>query len=374
VLRYEDFLRDPAGATRGVCEALLGVEWAEGMANPYETSAIQSFEAAESKSTTDQKLLKRKAIEPRQAEKWREVQLPQPLLDTTKELAATHGYELLPDVQPELTWLAQPTGEANGGPVVCIHDFTGLLWGFRSLSPILSPNGCLGIRGSTRLLDGCETIQQLAVAYVQLLPKGLWKGGAPVRLVGYSLGCRVAYWMACLLEAEGRPVELVLLDGPAAGDDGYPPRMGGYASEVAEEIRLNMGLAPPPDGRPASLGPQGGGAGSAAQAMQFAVMKRSGSFRMLFTLLEDAGEDAAAAAVRLIELPDRVAEPLGPVRAPVLFVHTEQIRENGTAGVLLERVPHATAVKVPGDHFSFITKSATQIAEAVAGWPSPSPA
>ena len=56
VLRYEDFLRDPAGATRGVCEALLGVEWAEGMANPYETSAIQSFEAAESKSTTDQKL------------------------------------------------------------------------------------------------------------------------------------------------------------------------------------------------------------------------------------------------------------------------------------------------------------------------------
>ncbi|EOD10042.1 hypothetical protein EMIHUDRAFT_452783 [Emiliania huxleyi CCMP1516] len=191
-------------------------------------------------------------------------------------------------------------------------------------------------------------------------------------LVGYSLGCRVAYWMACLLEAEGRPVELVLLDGPAAGDDGYPPRMGGYASEVAEEIRLNMGLAPPPDGRSASLGPQGGGANSAAQAMQFAVMKRSGSFRMLFTLLEDAGEDAAAAAVRLIELPDRVVEPLGPVRAPVLFVHTEQIRENGTAGVLLERVPHATAAKVPGDHFSFITKSATQIAEAVAGWPSPS--
>mmetsp|Transcript_43931 Transcript_43931/g.145497 ORF Transcript_43931/g.145497 Transcript_43931/m.145497 type:complete len:1528 (+) Transcript_43931:2-4585(+) len=366
-LRYEDFLRDPATCTRAICEDLLGIRWEEGMANPYETSAVKSFEAAESKSTTDQKLLKRKTIEPRQAEKWREVQLPQPLLDTTKELAATHGYELLPDVQPELTWLAQPTGEANGGPVVCIHDFTGLLWGFRSLSPILSPNGCLGIRGSTRLLDGCETIQQLAVAYVQLLPKGLWKGGAPVRLVGYSLGCRVAYWMACLLEAEGRPVELVLLDGPVRGDAGYPGRMGGFASQVADDIRAKMNLPPREEG--AAKATDSGSEPSAAAKMQFSVMKRSGSFRMLFSLLEDAGEDAAAAAVRLIELPDVGEGSLREFEGPVLFAHTEQIRENGTADVVLQRVAHATVHKVPGDHFSFITKHAAQVAELLAGWP-----
>jgi len=366
VLRYEDFLRDPAGATRGVCEALLGVEWAEGMANPYETSAIQSFEAAESKSTTDQKLLKRKAIEPRQAEKWREVQLPQPLLETTKALAAGHGYELLPDLTPELSWIAQPEGTPAGAPTVCIHDFTGLLWGFRTLAPLLSASGCLGIRASTRLLDGCAYMQELAAQYVQLLPKGLWKGGAPVRLVGYSLGCRVAYWMACLLEAEGRPVELVLLDGPVRGDAGYPGRMGGFASQVADDIRANMNLPAREDG--AAQATDSGSEPSAAAKMQFSVMKRSGSFRM-FSLLEDAGEDAAAAAVRLIELPDVDDGSLREFEGPVLFAHTEQIRENGTADVVLQRVAHATVHKVPGDHFSFITKHAVQVAELLAGWP-----
>ena len=53
---------------------------------------------------------------------------------------------------------------------------------------------------------------------------------------------------------------------------------------------------------------------------------------------EDLGKNAIVELMEqvdtFIELPDRVAEPLGPVRAPVLFVHTEQIRENGTAGVL----------------------------------------
>jgi len=363
-LRYEDFLRDPAGCTRTICEQLLEIEWEAGMANPYETSAVESFQAAELKSTTDQKLLKRKQIEPRQAEKWREVELPQPLLESSKQLAAAHQYELLPEMKSELTWITQPEPEAVGPPVVCLHDFTGLLWGFRALAPLMSTTGCLGIRGSTRLLAGCACMQDLAANYVDLLPTALWQKDQPIRLVAYSLGCRIAYWMACLLEAKGRAVELVLLDGPARGDEGYPPRMGGYAAQVADEIRTRMHLS----AREGGLADESD-KGTAQAAVQFAVMKRSGSFRMLFSLLEDAGEDAAATAVQLIEMPDAVARPMGPLKAPALFVCTQQIRENGTAAVVEQRVPHALVHRVPGDHFSFITKSAAEIAEFLRRWP-----
>jgi hypothetical protein len=94
-LCYEDFVRDPAGCTRSIC-ALLGIEWVAGMANPYETSAVESFRGSADQVVSDPKLLKRKKIEESQAEKWRKVALPQPMLDATKELARAHAFELLP--------------------------------------------------------------------------------------------------------------------------------------------------------------------------------------------------------------------------------------------------------------------------------------
>jgi acyl transferase domain-containing protein/NADPH:quinone reductase-like Zn-dependent oxidoreductase/acyl carrier protein len=366
-LRYEDFLRDPVAATRDICDQLLLIKWVPGMADPYETSAVASFQAAESKSTTDQKLLKRKRIEPKQAEKWRSVELPQPLLEASKQLAQAYKYQLLPDVVPELKWLAQPHSDAGGPPVVCLHDFTGLLWGFRALAPQMSRTGSLGIQSSTRLVQGCCSMQDLAAKYVDLLPMALWSKDEPIRLVAYSLGCRIAYWMACILEADGRKVELVLLDGPALGDEGYPPRMGGYAEHVAAEIRGKMGL-PPPEGNCKSRAGENG-KDTAQAAMLFAVMKRSGSFKMLLDMLEEAGEDAAATAVQLIEMPDVVARPLGPLHSPVLFVCTQQMRDNGTADVLIKRIPHAVVHSADGDHFSFITKSAAVLSELMKHWP-----
>jgi len=111
---------------------------------------------------------------------------------------------------------------------------------------------------------------------------------------------------------------------------------------------------------------------SQAAAMQFSLMKRSGSFKMLFSMLEEAGVNAAATAVHLIEMPDVVARPMGPLHSPVLFVCTEQMRENGTADVLIDRIPHAVVHRAEGDHFSFITKSAARISELLMRWPSSS--
>ena len=67
-------------------------------------------------------------------------------------------------------------------------------------------------------------MQELAWRYVRLLPRSMC---APVvRLMAYSLGCRIAYHMACALEQAGQRVQLVLLDGPVGPERDAPPRMG----------------------------------------------------------------------------------------------------------------------------------------------------
>ena len=98
------------------------------MAEPYGTPATDSFRAARNFATTDPKLLRRKSIDAGIADKWRSVELKQPLHNRTKLLAKqAFGYELLPELPDEMVWLSRsPTSEP---PMVFVHDFTGMLWG-----------------------------------------------------------------------------------------------------------------------------------------------------------------------------------------------------------------------------------------------------
>ena len=90
---YEDLLREPARVLSEICQ-LLGIAYNPSMAEPYDTEAVQTFRSVQSVSTTDPKLLRRNKIEPAQAEKWRRVQLPQPLSEEAKALAVGYGYSL----------------------------------------------------------------------------------------------------------------------------------------------------------------------------------------------------------------------------------------------------------------------------------------
>ena len=53
---------------------------------------------------------------------------------------------------------------------------------------------------------------------------------------------------------------------------------------------------------------------SAPASMKFAALKRSRQFKVLMAMLADAGEETCETAVRLIELPDTIATPMGPFR------------------------------------------------------------
>ena len=53
---------------------------------------------------------------------------------------------------------------------------------------------------------------------------------------------------------------------------------------------------------------------SALASMKFAALKRSRQFKVLMAMLADAGKKTCETAVRLIELPNTIATPMGPFR------------------------------------------------------------
>jgi len=366
-VRYEDFVADPARCTRSICEDLLAIPWFEPMQNPYTVAeALASFQSDDTSrlSVMDPKLLTRKSIDPRQAEKWREIAVPQRLQPETVALAHRYGYEL-PDeaLPPEVAWLTRAKrakGKDAQPPVLCVHDFTGLLWGFRVIAPLLKAS-CVAVRCSTRLQNGCANMYELAKRYLDALPADLWAAGQPCRIVAYSLGCRIAYWMAALLEAAGRDVRLVVLDGPLRGDDDYGPRMGGAAPMAAVYLRHKAAVELIDDSE------------ALDQMTQFELSPdpRAVAMRQVLESVLQEGPAAAAACASLVELPD-VADAAWPrVRGPTLVVCPENSvqRENGTLEQIMKVLPQAQVVsEVSGTHFNFVTMGGSRVAEHVLGW------
>lgn len=339
VRRYEDLVRSPEVEMQRICNELLAIAWEPGMANPYNTSATESFQAARGFATTDPKLFRRKSIDPRQADKWRDVKLPQALQRSTEILAhETFGYELMPELPEELVWLSR--SPASAPTIVFLHDFTGRLWGLDALvSALKAP--VIGIHCSQRLIDGCSSMQELAMRYVRLLPR---MARRPVQLLAYSLGCRIAYRMACTLEQMGERVQLTLLDGPVGPERIGPPRMGGLAADVAQVIRESLLSASP------------------------SIPERVGeTIRPLTRMLASAGEEAVHIATSIIELPDPHDAPEPPLLAPTLYVSAEKsmTRENGTFGTAQSCLPQLKHVTVAGGHFDFLQTSAQEVGDYV---------
>ena len=360
-VRYEDFVTDPAEMTRRICSELLSIPWMEAMQNPYSSDSIKSFSGKT--AATDPKLLRHKSIDARQADKWREVAVPQRLKSATVALAQLYKYEL-PDeaMRPEVVWLSRAklakSSQPSKPPILCIHDFTGLLWGFRGIVTHLKVESCIGMTCSEHLLKGCSDMYQLASKYLEALPSGLWAAGEHIRIVAYSLGCRVAYWMACLLEAQGRVVSLAVLDGPLCGDAGYPARMGGATPLVAVHLRHQTGVEECED----------------AEMLEMFERANTGEGAALVPVIDrilKAGTGAAAACARLLELPDQAPQDAPKLQGPVLVISPEKSnqRTNGTIEQVLKCVPQATVIAdLRGSHFNFVTLDAEQVARQLAAW------
>jgi thioesterase domain-containing protein len=366
LLRYEELVRSPTSSTRRICDELLSIIWEEKMARPYDSTATESFQAARKFVTTDPKLLRRKTIDASLADKWREVLLPQPLQPLTNATAQLFGYELHPELEAELVWLSR--APVHTPPLVVVHDFTGLLWSFDRLAKALSAP-CLGVRCSQRLIDGCMSMQQLAWRYVRLLPSSILGKRTPIRLLAYSLGCRVAYRMAVALCQMGEAVQLVLLDGPAGPEQNAPPRFGGMVDTIVERIHARvreLQLVQPAQegGRAAQLSraPL-----SDPSADGLSGQRGSDPLDGLVHMVASMGADTASVAAALLQLPDD-EEALPPAACgdlAALHVAAEASgnRTNGTVEAVEKCLPGVKKATVAGGHFDVLQRSPEAIAE-----------
>ena len=270
--------------------------------------------------------------------------LPKKLEPVTEITAKLFGYELLPSLPPELTWLSRTGLAAKKPPVFFIHDFTGLLWALDALAKeVRLP--CIGLQCSAAMLKSCPNMHHLAQSYIRLLPR--LPPDAPVQLVAYSLGCRIAYRMACLLEQDGRRVQLVLLDGPCGPESRGPPRMGGMAAAVAERIRERV--------RGTSRLPRSADADAATEAVE-----------ALVDMIASSGAEAAHVAATLLELPDDSDATIS-LQSPALLVSAAASANltNGTVEAVLSCLPQLRRETVAGGHFDFLKESTADLAARI---------
>jgi hypothetical protein len=94
VLTYEVMVSDAKTSTQDICQ-LVGVEWSDAMLYPYDSSeSLAPFmsQRTDQLAATDPKLFARKSVDPKQADKWRKVNVPRPLDVLTVNLAEKYGY------------------------------------------------------------------------------------------------------------------------------------------------------------------------------------------------------------------------------------------------------------------------------------------
>lgn len=194
-------------------------------------------------------------------------------------------------------------------------------------------------------------MRHLAQEYVRLLP--CRAPGANVRLIAYSLGCRIAHHMAAMLEqADGARVDLVLLDGPIGPDSANPPRMGGFATEVASRIQAEVH----------------GGAPAGSGVMPHDVSLDATGLDALVKMVIGFGHDMADVAAALLKLPnDTMTADAAEVRARTLLISAASSDNlvNGTVEAAVLCLPQLEHVTVPGDHFGFMRDQAVDVATRV---------
>ncbi|WP_328811242.1 non-ribosomal peptide synthetase [Rhodococcus sp. NBC_00294] len=109
-----------------------------------------------------------------------------------------------------------PLAGGEGRPVFCVHPVSGLSWSFGALAPHLDEVPLYGLQ-PPGLLDvdaQATSVAALARTYVDAMLSVQTEG--PYRLLGWSLGGRIAHEMAVQLQQRGAVVEsLVMLDSYA---------------------------------------------------------------------------------------------------------------------------------------------------------------
>ncbi|MDG9705833.1 amino acid adenylation domain-containing protein, partial [Streptomyces sp. DH37] len=131
-----------------------------------------------------------------------------------------------------------------GAPVFCVHPLGGLSWPYAGLAEHLPAEvGLYGLQAAGLDDDGPlpESLEEMAADYVARVRAVQPEG--PYRLLGWSLGGRIAHAMAVLLESAGQEVELLaLLDAYPRAEAGAEADAGFSEREFLEGVLAAAGV------------------------------------------------------------------------------------------------------------------------------------
>ncbi|MGB6831534.1 MAG: alpha/beta fold hydrolase [Terracidiphilus sp.] len=232
LVRYEDLVRTPEEELLRICD-FLHIPYEESIVRPYDGARMTDGVHAGSAPLNDPNFLQHSKIEGDLADRWRSVDLPRPLAERTRRLAAEFGYELppasetlredIPSWKERFVELRSGRhalccwGEDDKPLVVLIHGLLehGGAWelvgarldrlGLHALAPDL--------RGHGRSIHTPPGVLYHPLDFLGDLDDLLaHETGSPVHLVGHSMGAALA-----ALYASARPQRvssLVLVEPP----------------------------------------------------------------------------------------------------------------------------------------------------------------
>ncbi|MEG3436744.1 hybrid fatty acyl-AMP ligase/type I polyketide synthase [Pannus brasiliensis CCIBt3594] len=255
---YEELVTNPEPVTRRLCE-FLGIPFHESLLTPYEGQRMTDGVHRQSLSVGDPNFLKRKTIDAKLAESWKEIQLPRPLGEFSRQVASIFDYSLPEEKPVETPSLAEMEetyinvrglnlclcnwGEKAGKILFCLHGILeqGATWhevairlarqGYRVIAPDLRGHGKsdhITQGGSYHLLDFLGDIDAIVSQIAE----------EPITLIGHSFGSVLAAIYASI--RPWKVEKLVLVETV------IPAEM--RASETVNQLTTHLDyLASPPE-------------------------------------------------------------------------------------------------------------------------------
>jgi len=285
----------------------------------------------------------------------------------TKLMARKLEYDLAPDLPIGCCWMGMPpltTTGSGSGPAMTTIVFPGIVGGptlFEELAPHLAADeggalvGTIALSYTMAMTQGCSVWTDFIVRCAESIRQFVRRRvrpssghcAGPLRLVGYSFGCRIAYAVTRILskdqeiQSHGQQLSLYLLDGPIGGPCG-----------PLEKAMLELGDTPMVGAANANLHYTGAG----RSARRRNTMSRGNVptdelsvARQLVSLLTRGGE--------------RSPELLGTIARVELFVASE---DQVGADVLVEYLPHVPVHMLAGRHRALLSgSSACRIGELI---------
>ena len=293
------------------------------MADPYsDTNAMRSFLPAHRIATTDPKLLTKIGINTAVSEQWLDTHCT---LDDRSILLANRLHYTLRPMSPGY-WNVHKFCKHHTHTAFFIPDFSNNCLPAFDLQ--LEDMTVIACKTTLEILHKSKTMSRLAQFHPQAVTPNMC-------IIAYSLGCRIAYRMACILHTAGIRTFLILIDGLIGHDDDSDERMKGLVPLCVQYL----------DG----------------------VCQSTGDVK-LDKVIQTINNHDRLIIKELIQLPD--SEPNTVLHIESVYLHPSNSHHGPkTLNCLRKLLPYMKFIEIPNcNHFNIIKHAYSDISRLIKVW------